>query len=115
MLHGLKHKQLAASQIAFAERRSAGSFQPLPRTCSTCKAMGVSSWPGSVINHWTCCFPVGHIEAIGMQAPGGHRKRSKSKPSAARNGSATEWNDPTGVDVQLDVRRWRLFAVNTTA
>lgn len=55
VLHGLKQKKVVASQVEWAERRSAGAFERLVRVCASCKAMGFSSWPGSVINHWTCC------------------------------------------------------------
>ena len=55
VMHGLKQKKMVASQVEQAERRSSGPFEPVVRACGSCLAMGFSSWPGSVMNRWTCC------------------------------------------------------------
>ena len=53
VLHGLKGPNNPFWD--FAQKRSSGPLIPYPRTCDSCARMGWSTWPGSVVNEWTCC------------------------------------------------------------
>lgn len=53
ILHELKSP--TSPGWAFARARGALPFQPTPRTCDSCAAMGWSTVPASPIGAWSCC------------------------------------------------------------
>ena len=54
VLHGLKDNRTARFW-RFAQRRSAGTYEPPPRTCDNCAKHGWVTWPRSPVQRWTCC------------------------------------------------------------
>eukprot|EP00966_Prymnesium_polylepis_P234809 5431048-Prymnesium_polylepis.1 len=98
VLHGLKQRKVVASQIALAERLGAGPFEPLDRACASCEAMGFSSWPGSVVNNWTCC-------STPRQRRGRNRTRSSRTPHPAVRMAPSESDEPL----------WRAFVERAVA
>ena len=79
VLHGLKGPNNPFWD--FAMRRGSGPYIEYPRECDTCASMGWSTWPGSIVNEWTCCGR----RVAGLPDKEGKRSPSGTGPRARRS------------------------------
>ena len=90
VLHGLKGPNNPF--WAYVQTNGQAPFLPIARTCGTCRSLGWSTWPGSIVHDWRCC-------GVRSFAPKtrGSSPRAPRRPSTRQRGSSRLAKARTGL------------------